>query len=109
MDDKAFLKQMGNRIFLRRKALRLTQEELAERIDVSTQMISNLETGKKAIRPENLSKICKALDVSADYIMTGTERYVSVDPIYQKLSNFSDREMRLITELIEYMNDKGGD
>ena len=42
-----FLKEMGNRISLQRKAMHLTQEELAEKVDVSTQMISNLETGKK--------------------------------------------------------------
>lgn len=44
-----FLKDMGQRIMIRRKALRMTQEELAEKLGVSTQMISNLELGKKAI------------------------------------------------------------
>lgn len=63
MSETAFLKEMGQRIMLRRKSLRLTQEELAEKIDVSTQMISNLELGKKAIRPENLAKVCDVLDV----------------------------------------------
>ena len=63
MSETAFLKEMGQRIMLRRKSLRLTQEELAEKIDVSTQIISNLELGKKAIRPENLAKVCDVLDV----------------------------------------------
>ena len=63
MSETAFLKEMGQRIMLRRKSLRLTQEELAEKMDVSTQMISNLELGKKAIRPENLAKVCDVLDV----------------------------------------------
>ena len=58
MGDNEFLKTMGRRIMCRRKALRMTQEELSEKLGVSTQMISNLELGKKAIRPENLSKIC---------------------------------------------------
>ena len=49
----------------------MTQETLAEKMDVSIQMISNLEGGKKAIRPENLVKLCTALDVSADYILRG--------------------------------------
>lgn len=106
MEDKSFLKEMGNRIYLRRKALHLTQEELAERINVSTQMISNLETGKKAIRPENLSKISIALDISADYILTGTEHHTFTDPLYQKLAEMSPRERRLLMELIEYMSDQ---
>lgn len=106
MEDKTFLKEMGRRISQQRRALGLTQEELAERIDVSTQMISNLETGKKAIRPENLSKICRVLDISADYILTGAERTTPADPIYRKLSAFSDKEMHLLAQIIEYMDQK---
>ncbi|MBQ9414297.1 MAG: helix-turn-helix transcriptional regulator, partial [Clostridia bacterium] len=71
MAQTDFLEQMGSRIALRRKALRMTQEELAETIGVSTQMVSNLELGKKAVRPENLARVCAALGLSADYVLTG--------------------------------------
>lgn len=47
MGDSAYLKEMGQRIMARRKSLRMTQEELSEKLAVSTQMISNLELGKK--------------------------------------------------------------
>ena len=106
MKETSFLKEMGNRIYLRRKALRLTQEELAERINVSTQMISNLETGKKAIRPENLSKLSAALNISCDYILTGREHCVPTDPLYLKFTEMTPKERRLLTELIEYMREK---
>lgn len=106
MEDKTFLKKMGSRISVRRRMMGLTQEELAEKIDVSTQMISNLETGKKAIRPENLLKICNALDVSADFLLTGSDRSTSQDPTYRKLSALPLRERQLVTELIDYMDEK---
>ena len=48
MDD--LLNQMGKRLVARRKQLRLTQEEIAERTDLTTQTISTAETGKKALR-----------------------------------------------------------
>ena len=51
---------------VRRKSLRMTQEELAEKLGVSTQMISNLELGKKAIRPDNLAKVCE--DIYMKYV-----------------------------------------
>ena len=38
--DTEFLKAMGQRIMVRRKSLRMTQEELAEKLGVSMQMIS---------------------------------------------------------------------
>ena len=65
------LKEMGQRLAERRKQLRLTQEELAERADLTTQTISTAEAGKKALRPENIIRICGALDISRDYLLLG--------------------------------------
>ncbi|MDO4747607.1 MAG: helix-turn-helix transcriptional regulator [Eubacteriales bacterium] len=107
MSETAFLKEMGQRIMLRRKSLRLTQEELAEKIDVSTQMISNLELGKKAIRPENLAKVCDVLDVSADYVLTGAKRQKEeVNILIEKLMELSENELKIISSMINYMSEK---
>ena len=51
--DNYILDEIGKRISERRKLMRLTQEQLAEQMDVSIQMISNLERGVKAIRIDN--------------------------------------------------------
>ena len=85
MGDTEFLKEMGKRIMVRRKSLRMTQEELAEELGVSTQMISNLELSKKAIRPENLAKVCSVLNLSADFILTGANTQSPVDEVAEKL------------------------
>ena len=69
--DDVCLKEMGQRITERRKKLGLTQEALAELGDLSPQFISLAESGKRAMRPENLLKISRALGVSADYLLTG--------------------------------------
>lgn len=106
MGDAAILKEMGERIYARRKALKLTQEALAESIGVSTQMISNLELGKKAIRPENLIKLCAALHVSADYVLTGSCAETTVDRLSQKLMGLSTEELRLVEDLIAYMSNR---
>ena len=73
---EADLAEMGKRIQHLRKHHGYTQEHLAEMMGVSIQMISNLELGKKAIRPENLIKLCDVLNVSTDYVLRGfrTER-----------------------------------
>ena len=89
MGDEKLLKEIGSRINVRRRELGLTQELLAERMNVSVQMISNLELGKKAIRPENLVKVCHALDVSADFILRGNRadfELVSFMDVYARLS-----------------------
>lgn len=63
--------ETGLRITQRRKKLGWTQETLAEKADLSPQFISYAESGKRAMRPENLLKIAAALGVSADYLLTG--------------------------------------
>ena len=104
MGDNEFLKEMGQRIIVRRKSLRMTQEELAEKLGVSTQMISNLELGKKAIRPENLAKVCTVLELSADFILTGTNTKTAVDAVAEKLIQLTAEELQMVNEMIDYMN-----
>lgn len=106
MSDNMVLVEMGDRIFKRRKYLKLTQEQLAETVGVSTQMISNLELGKKAIRPENLIKICAALGVSADYLLIGVESENPYKDIAEKLPDLSKEELKIVQEIIDYMNTK---
>lgn len=91
---------MGERIYSRRKLLGLTQEELAEKIDVSIQMISNLELGKKAIRPENLVKISKALDISTDYILKGTENKNDMSELIEMIVNLPSDKIPLVKEIV---------
>ncbi len=106
MGDNEFLKTMGQRIMVRRKAQRMTQEELAEKLGVSTQMISNLELGKKAIRPENLAKVCAVLGLSADFILTGTNTKTAVDAVAEKLTRLTAEELQMVSDIIDYMNNK---
>ena len=106
MGDSEFLKAMGQRIMVRRKALRMTQEELSEKIGVSTQMISNLELGKKAIRPENLAKVCEVLEISASFILTGNNTKTEVDTVAEKLLNLSASELQMVNDMIDYMSNK---
>lgn len=104
MSENEFLKEMGQRIMLRRKSLHMTQEELAEKLGVSTQMISNLELGKKAIRPENLAKVCMILGLSADFVLTGTNTKTNVDTVAEKLIQLNPEELRMVQDMIDYMS-----
>jgi len=104
--DNEFLKEMGQRILVRRKALRMTQEEMSEKLGVSPQMISNLELGKKAIRPENLAKVCELLGLSADYVLTGSNTQTAVDAVAQKLTRLTAEELQMVSDMLDYMNNK---
>ena len=101
MGDEKLLKEIGVRIHMRRKELGLTQEELAERMEVSIQMISNLELGKKAIRPENLVKLCNAMSISADYILCGNRADWEITGFMEKYIRLSSENQYLLEKLTE--------
>ena len=106
MADQQLLRDMGERIYMRRKNSNMTQNALAEKLGVSPQMISNLELGKKAIRPENLLRLCEVLDLSADYVLTGKGENDSVERLTKRLKNFSDDDIRMVDRLISYIERK---
>ena len=61
--------QLGKRVRIRRKVLEMTQEELAEKIGVCTSFVGHIERGTRKLSVETLYDLCKALDVSADFLM----------------------------------------
>ncbi len=96
-----FLMQMGDRIQARRKQLRLTQEELAEMADVTPQTISTAELGKKGLRPENIMKICIALDISTDYLLQGVIASEDISILAKKVEKLTPDQYRYLEDIID--------
>lgn len=94
------LLQIGKRIYDRRKQLRLTQDELADKADLTPQTISSAELGKKALRPENVIKICAALEISTDYLLLGNITTEDYSYLSDKFSGLSPEEYRYLEEII---------
>lgn len=99
MDD--FLRQMGERISARRKQLGLTQDELSEASGILPQTISTAERGEKALRPANIAKICAALGISADYLLTGKTTDTDHSILTQKVSCLSPEQYRHLEIIID--------
>lgn len=96
------LQGIGKRIQTRRKQQGYTQEQLAEMMNVSIQMISNLERGNKAIRIDNLINLSQILNVSTDYILTGKQTKDDVTAVIAQISSLSERDRKMIELLIDY-------
>lgn len=101
MGDEKLLKEIGSRVNAVRKQRRLTQEQVAEMMDVSIQMISNLEQGKKAIRPENLVKISRILQVSTDYLLTGSTHPEDGLGLSSKIQKLPLSQQMILEQLID--------
>lgn len=63
--------QIGNKIKKYRESLNLSQEELADKIFVTRQTISNWETDKNYPDIKSISLLCNLFDVSLDQFIEG--------------------------------------
>lgn len=70
VDDNMYY--IGSHIRTARKRADLTQEQLSESIGVTPQYLSDLERGLVGTSITTLMKICRKLNVSADYILFGS-------------------------------------
>ncbi len=97
-----YKKEMGQRIKIRRKKLLLTQEEIAEQLNISVKHFSEVERGLTGLSIENLIKLSDILGLSLDYIVKGEtesdEWYSS--GILSSLQNVPKEKEPLIKELI---------
>lgn len=89
---------IGSRIKQARLAKNMTQEDLADQIDISVAFLSRVERGNSHINLKRLNQLCSLLDVSEGYLLNGasssSENYLdkeftdlikSVSPEKQKL------------------------
>ena len=65
------LKSIGERISFIRHSHGMTQEALAEQLEVSPKHISHIECGTSSLSLKSLIKVCKLFDSSLDYIVFG--------------------------------------
>lgn len=60
---------MGKKIRRKRREMDITQAQLAELAGISTAFVGHIERGTRVLSVETMQRICKALAVSADYLM----------------------------------------
>lgn len=62
---------MGNRLRNYRSSAHITQEKMAELLDISIKHYSEVERGIKGLSVENLIKLSKISGISIDYLLKG--------------------------------------
>ena len=67
--DKIFYQALGQRIATHRKALGLTQTQLAKILDISQQTMAHYEVGRLRISVELLATLARTLSVSVEELM----------------------------------------
>ncbi len=95
--------QIGRRIQEAREISGYTQEKLADKVDVSTQYISDLERGVVGTSVPTLIKICNTLCISSDYILMGKNEQNDISGILSRLQHLSKDEINIVENSINLM------
>ncbi len=108
-------KLLRNRIRQKRLKLNLTQEQLAEKVDLSTSYIGQIERDERNISLDTLVVICKSLGVTIDYLLQDSiniEEDIVYNQLYQLISSRSLNEKVMALDILKVMFshiDKGDD
>ena len=92
-----------------RKQVKLTQAQIAEKLDISQQAYASWERGVKKPTQENLVKIAQVLNVTVDYLVGNSEEqsdeFDNIELLFRMNSKGLTEEEKIIfkKELIEFM------
>ncbi len=88
--EKTYLQQVGERLISCRTHNFFSRKELAERSGVPISSVKMMERGEEAVGIEDALKICKVLDCSIEYILTGNCGLTELIRLNQKILNLPD-------------------
>lgn len=97
-------KAIGKRIKIARIKKNFTQEAVADRIGVSPQHVSNIETGNSSVSLPTLVAIANMLTVSVDELLCDT--ILASKPIFEKeakeiFEDCNDLEIRVLVDVLK--------
>ncbi len=92
--------ELSNRIKLLRMEKRLTQKQLANRLNVSKGIVSAYETGSRFPSYDILVKLALIFKCTTDYLL-GLEKKRFMD-----ISHLSDNNIELISHLVDALQEK---
>ena len=95
------LQQIGERLCARRQQMGMTQEQLAEKANVTSQTISYAELGKKAMRADTIAGVCDALEISADYLLFGEITSKELSALERRISQLHPDQYQCLESIID--------
>ena len=100
---------IGQRLKKARQNKNLTQEDLAEKLDVSVAFLSRIERGSSHINLKRLNQICNILEINEGQILNGSssdsKNYLNSE-FSELLKNSSSEQQKLIYKIAQVIINK---
>jgi transcriptional regulator with XRE-family HTH domain len=98
---------LGQRIRNRRQELKLTQQQLAKALDLTSQHISVIEQDKRTPSLASLAKMAEELGVSVDYLITGRKSIITdTIPSIKADNKLKLQVKKALITLVQALHDK---
>lgn len=97
--------EIGNRIKTKRVALKIKQNELANKVGISPAAINKFEKGDKKPSTNVLIKIANALNTSTDYLLLG-EKDEEVSIAFRGFNKLNSSDKEIVTNLLKSLQGK---
>ncbi len=98
---------IGNNVRQCRMERGLTQEELANMVEVDPSTIARIEGGSRMMSILNLHAVAEALNVSYDALLRGSDVDARIGNIVAKLSGQTTDELAYLEQVIQTVIDYG--
>ncbi|MDD6146462.1 MAG: helix-turn-helix transcriptional regulator [Oscillospiraceae bacterium] len=96
------MRAIGNKLLAIRKKTGLTQAEVAEAAGLSDRTYADIERGSVNMRTETILKICEALHITPDEILTETSSAeYKQNELFERLSLCYPKEKETALNLLE--------
>lgn len=96
------MRTIGNKLLAIRKKLGLTQSEVAEASGLSDRTYADIERGSVNMRTETILKICNALHITPDEVLTETtSTEYKQNEIFERLSSCSPKEKETALKILD--------
>jgi len=100
MNQEELNRWIGSQIYRERIDKKLSQETLAEAVDISRNFLSMLENGNKAAKIDTYYRIACALDISLYRLFHGNENREITEDILFLLSDCTPKESHALFEIL---------
>ena len=94
--------KIGTKLFAIRKRKGLTQAEVAELSELSSRAYADIERGSVNMRIETTLKICKALNITPDEILTIENKLTMENQhnLFERLKKCSEKDRQTALKLL---------
>lgn len=97
-------KEIGRRIRFERENFGLTREKFAEKLELSTNFVGQIERGEKKMSLETLVIISDCLRISLDYLIKGnSENQLPANRLHKLIDKCSQDEILFLTDMTRTM------